>query len=125
MQALRVFLGVLVVGLCVADLPNHCLWEQVHGDWTFHMSSAGHSKGVKCSEGKRDFGSGNSNFGLGDPNYEVARKLRVRLSKPNLATMRDSDGNVVKGTWTMIYDEGAHQFTAPTHRCLLRIRSAD
>jgi len=87
-----------------ADLPNHCLWGQVKGTWTFHMSKGGDDKHVKCSKASSNFGSGD--YGLGAANYETHSKMQVTLGTPNIASMKTSSGKVVKGTWTMIYDEG-------------------
>jgi len=103
---MRAGVAVCLLAVVSADLPNHCLWNQVQGDWTFHMSKGDQSKGLKCSDEPQDFGSSRANFGLGEPNYTPSTKLKMKLSKPNKVSMLDSNGLEVHGTWTMIYDEG-------------------
>jgi cathepsin C len=88
----------------LADLPVHCLYNQIKGDWVFHMSSAGSDKGVKCSQASSNFGSGD--FGLGEPNYDVQTKYTVKLLEPNRVLATTASGEEVEGTWTMMYDEG-------------------
>eukprot|EP00658_Telonema_sp_P-2_P010117 TRINITY_DN13813_c0_g1_i1.p2 TRINITY_DN13813_c0_g1~~TRINITY_DN13813_c0_g1_i1.p2 ORF type:complete len:176 (+),score=29.65 TRINITY_DN13813_c0_g1_i1:221-748(+) len=96
---------VLLLAAVTADLPSHCLWSQVAGDWRFHLSSASHAKGVKCSDVAREDGAKHENYGLGEPTYEVDRTMEVRLEQPNVAIDIGS-GERTRGTWTMIYDEG-------------------
>jgi cathepsin C len=86
-----------------ADLPNHCLWNQVKGTWKFHMGARGGDKNVKCSKASNNYGSGD--FGLGSPAYETKESVDIELKAPNIAEMT-LDGKKHIGTWTMIYDEG-------------------
>jgi len=96
-----VLFGAAVVD---ADLPNHCLKEQVRGAWTFHLSKTDKSKHERCSKASTNFGGGD--FGLGEPNFDVQKQLKVHLGEPNVATMTDEHGKKHTGTWTMMYDEG-------------------
>lgn len=103
-SGLALLLATAALPYAAADLPNHCLWKQVHGAWTFHMSKASHNKHEKCSKAGNDFGGGD--FGLGEPAYETHEKYKVHLSAPNKAVVTDASGKNTHGTWTMIYDEG-------------------
>ena len=94
---------LVVVDVVNADLPNHCLYRQVQGTWTFHMSKTSKTKQEKCSKASSYFGGGD--FGLGEPNYETHKSVKVHLGEPNVATMKNEKGETVKGTWTMMYDE--------------------
>jgi cathepsin C len=86
-----------------ADLPNHCLREQVAGEeadiWTLHLGEAKYDKdSIDCKpEGKHQGG------------FDVHKKLKVSLNADNFkATEVGTDGKKTGtvGTWTMIYDEG-------------------
>jgi len=89
-----------------ADLDVHCLHKQVRGSWTFHMSEANMDKNtIKCSKANALYGSKESNYGLGEPNYQPVKQMEVELMEKNEAKAK-VDGKDVKGTWTMIYDEG-------------------
>jgi cathepsin C len=95
---------VVFLGVVEADLPNHCLKEQVRGSWTFHLSKTENSKHERCSKAGFNFGGGD--YGLGEPTYDVQKKLKIHLGEPNVATMTDEHGKKHTGTWTMMYDEG-------------------
>jgi len=96
--------GFFLLNAAQADLPNHCLYSQVSGAWTFHLSKADKAKHEKCSKASSDFGNGD--FGLGEPDYDVHQSVKVHLGTPNIAKMKDESGKEIVGTWTMIYDEG-------------------
>jgi len=66
-----------------------------------HQNKAKHEK---CSSASSNFGGGD--YGLGEPNYKADKQVKVHLSAPNVAQMKNDKGQEVKGTWTMIYDEG-------------------
>jgi len=112
---MKVLLMLCALACVHADLPNHCLWGQVKGKWTFHMSAAGQDKNIKCSKASNNFGSGD--FGLGEPAQPIIKSVQVHLEAPNIARMKQGDKEHL-GTWTMIYDEGfevrvnSHKFFA-------------
>lgn len=96
-----------MIGLCVllpfvaADLPMHCIRDQVIGTWDF---SIGPEK--TGMDDAREF-----DCGLASPKSEKAalksfseeRKISVELKLPYTAVDTKTKQ---QGTWTMIYDEG-------------------
>ncbi|XP_046390659.1 dipeptidyl peptidase 1-like [Ischnura elegans] len=68
-----------------ADIPVHCLYDDVVGKWEMHEGPREGSNDIAC-----DSSFTTNNFAVFD------------LQEPNIAI--DSYGN--KGTWTLIYDEG-------------------
>ena len=100
LQLVALFLAV------AADLPVHCLYKQVLGDWTFELEGNTftadlHNEKTYCGHGQPDQVQHLPNvdfmFQIEKPEY-----ISVRLSEPNLA----SSPQLGSGTWTMIYDEG-------------------
>merc|ERR1712086_680508 len=90
-----------------ADLPVHCTHAEVQGEWVFHRGQGGLEKaGAKCSKGAKRFDDRTDAYGLGEPNYKVVDQMKVKLLEPNVAVHTNAQGKQVKGTWTMIYDEG-------------------
>jgi cathepsin C len=90
-----------------ADLPVHCVHSQVRGTWTFHRGAGEKEKmGLKCSQTPEVYDHASDRYGLGEPNFQVADKIKVHLKEPNIAEHVDAQGKHHKGTWTMIYDEG-------------------
>lgn len=85
MKALFIAVVLVVVVSVVADIPVHCLYEQIQGTWRFHLGSNGFDNTVNCSEP-----------------FSEMQYTEIKLDYPNVAT--DESGNV--GTWTMIYDQG-------------------
>jgi cathepsin C len=84
---LAVFLAV-----AKADLPVHCVYEQVHGSWEFRVTADGKSRSVPlttCVYNK--------------PLTEATTSISIELQGPNIALNHDTGA---KGTWTMIYDQG-------------------
>jgi len=79
----------------------------VQGEWVFHRGQGGLEKaGAKCSKGAKRFDDRTDAYGLGEPNYKVVDQMKVKLLEPNVAVHTNAQGKQVKGTWTMIYDEG-------------------
>jgi cathepsin C len=78
-------LSIALLGFCFADLPNHCLFDEVVGEWTFQVGPATGNKFIDCSafKGSKD-------------------TFKLSLTAP--CNVTDSKGN--KGFWTMVYDEG-------------------
>merc|ERR1711871_46269 len=99
-MSMRVAFAAGLLALARADLPMHCLRDQVLGTWDLEIGAE-----TTPMSGARDF-----DCGLASPQtaqaalkaFDVKRKLSVKLELPYVAT--SSDGH--KGTWTMIYDEG-------------------
>lgn len=81
---LKLLLGLSFLLFAAADLPIHCLQEQIVGKWIFHLGAGDFSNNITCDK------------------FTPLRDYQVVLSLPNIAT--DRDGNT--GTWTMVYDEG-------------------
>jgi len=98
-----------------ADLNVHCLHKHVRGTWTFHLGTPNqHKENIICSKGvTRAWGDKANNFGLGKPNFSVAKSIQIELSHPNIATTMVK-GKKEQGTWTMIYDEGFEVTIADT-----------
>jgi len=88
-----------------ADIPVHCLHTHVRGTWTFHRSAANGDRhsAANCNKAGNYLGGGD--FGLGEPGFTPADAIQVHLSSPNIASAKIG-GKDVKGTWTMMYDEG-------------------
>jgi cathepsin C len=104
---------VLIAAPAWADLPVHCLHEDVRGTWTFHLGAANLDKNQisqephMCSKGVTTaYGSKTNNYGLSsEPNFLVQKQIKVELAHPNIARTT-ANGQTHEGTWTMIYDEG-------------------
>merc|ERR1711935_625729 len=99
-----------------ADLPVHCTHAEVQGEWVFHRGQGGLEKaGAKCSKGAKRFDDRTDAYGLGEPNYKVVDQMKVKLLEPNVAVHTNAQGKQVKGTWTMIYDEGFEVIARTRH----------
>lgn len=84
-----------------ADLPIHCIHEQVVGKWTFELDKGkGDKKTTTCGYPRPD--SNRAHFENPPPAVKVAEELELTLSAPN--QVESTDGQ--RGTWTLIYDEG-------------------
>jgi len=82
----------------LADLPVHCLRHQIVGHWQFVLSNPS-SERSGCGHHRPDVEEGQPGFSIVDHNR--GKEVTVELQQPNIARI-----NGVKGTWTMIYDEG-------------------
>ena len=74
-----------VAGLCLADLPIDCRYEDVVGTWRFTESERTGDASLACKE-------------VG----EVVYTNLFTFSYPNIVT--DDIGNT--GTWTLVYNQG-------------------
>lgn len=103
MRALLVICVALFasVVLVQADLPIHCLNNQVAGTWVFKLTAES-DKADSCGYHAPDV---NALHFTKQKNQQikVARKLTYTLVQPN--QVHDAAGKVV-GHWTMVYDEG-------------------
>ncbi|KAL0488577.1 dipeptidyl peptidase [Acrasis kona] len=72
-----------------ADLPTHCVIDQVLGEWTFSLTKDTYDNTVV------------KKYPL-DSTPEFTETLKVTLAEPDVATLADG----TKGRWTLIYDEG-------------------
>jgi cathepsin C len=88
-----------------ADIPVHCLHKHILGEWTFHRGTSNnpHTHAASCNKAGSYLGGGD--FGLGEAAFKTEDKIQVKLASPNFASAR-INGKTVKGTWTMMYDEG-------------------
>ncbi len=92
-----IFAAALLAFLCfsfvAADLPVHCLWEQIQGDWILNLGQNGFSKDVvnTCT--------------LTTPVTSV-KSIRVSLQEPDVATTPDGS----TGFFTMVYDQVLYNF---------------
>ncbi|XP_046390646.1 dipeptidyl peptidase 1-like [Ischnura elegans] len=78
-------LCILGIHTALADIPVHCLYEDVVGKWELHEGPRDGSNDIAC-----------------DSSFTTDNFAVVDLQEPNVAV--DQYGNV--GTWTLIYDEG-------------------
>ncbi|XP_068228795.1 dipeptidyl peptidase 1-like [Palaemon carinicauda] len=81
----RVFLLTGFLAAVLADLPIHCLYEEIRGTWTFSETDRVHDHTLNC-----------------DTLGEIVHTSTFTLEYPN--TVTDEFGN--QGTWTLMYDEG-------------------
>lgn len=84
-----------------ADLPIHCLNNQVAGSWVFEMSADTYDKSESCGYHAPDVNA--LHFTKKAMKFAVARKMEFTLVQPN--QVHDGAGKVI-GHWTMVYDEG-------------------
>lgn len=68
-----------------ADIPVHCVYDQVVGTWELQLSRSGFDNSIDCSKP-----------------FATAKTVRVTLEDPNVASTEHGE----KGTWTLVYDEG-------------------
>jgi cathepsin C len=96
-------LAILALASCAvvsfADLPVHCLRNEVVGEWTFTLLKANSSRSA-CGHRRPDKEEVQPSRSMFD-NLKDSSYLRVQLSDPNLAKVQGQ-----AGTWTMVYDEG-------------------
>jgi len=90
MRATLAFVLFITLAFTVlADLPTHCVIDQVLGDWTFSLTKNTYDNTVV------------KQYPL-ESTPELTEKLRIKLQEPDIATLEDG----TKGRWTLIYDEG-------------------
>eukprot|EP00359_Climacostomum_virens_P003150 CAMPEP_0204917340 /NCGR_PEP_ID=MMETSP1397-20131031/14927_1 /ASSEMBLY_ACC=CAM_ASM_000891 /TAXON_ID=49980 /ORGANISM="Climacostomum Climacostomum virens, Strain Stock W-24" /LENGTH=525 /DNA_ID=CAMNT_0052090137 /DNA_START=604 /DNA_END=2179 /DNA_ORIENTATION=+ len=99
------FIVALLATSVLADLPVHCTWTQVVGDWTFTLD-------------KQTFTADLSNpltfCGHGQPDkvQKIAPETKLHFDREDQVEVSFSEPNIAKssrygeGTWTMVYDEG-------------------
>jgi cathepsin C len=107
---------VVMVGILCAfpvafgDLPVHCPHHTIVGAWDFAMSAPTQFKNLQCAKPKTGqscfYGSCMKNKVIGPPNFKPDYTWTVSLANPNIAVVTDDKHNVLKGTWTTVYDEG-------------------
>lgn len=83
MLSLLFFLCLLGDTLC--DTPAECSFDQVKGDWVFHMGTGGNDNTLNCDD------------------FEVVDKITIHLKSPDIARL---SGHGDDGFWTMIYNQG-------------------
>ncbi|KJE95476.1 cathepsin C [Capsaspora owczarzaki ATCC 30864] len=83
--ALLALLGVAAVAR--ADIPVHCLYDQIVGTWRFDMGANNGDNSLVCN----------------DDTFNPVKSLHLRFAEPNI--VYNSSGIQV-ADWTMIYDEG-------------------
>ena len=82
-----VFLAALLLPSVLADTPANCSYEEISGEWYFHIGKKGYDNTISCSS-----------FSVAS----VESAQVVRLLYPDIAV--DDLGN--KGFWTLIYNQG-------------------
>jgi cathepsin C len=99
MVKMNVAVVCALFGVASADLPVHCLKNQIEGDWDFFLSAPS-DKRSSCGHRHPDVEDGQParQAFVGNPH----KTQRISLTSPNVAK---TDGDA-HGTWTMIYDEG-------------------
>ena len=88
------FLGV-ACQLALADIPVHCLYENVYGTWTFYKTEPNYDNQViynQCSIDKKQL-----------PTTKLDT-VTIKLSEPNIAILMGKP--TVRGHFTMVYDQG-------------------
>ena len=94
---------VLATYAPLADLPVHCLQQQIIGDWSLMV---GGSNAAPQLCGHHTPGTVQDVEAAEHPSLNVER-LRLRLEAPDLATAISETGEEGEvGWWTMIYDQG-------------------
>lgn len=97
----RIAALLALVSLARADLPIHCVHDQVFGTWELQFSESQAQRqmcGYKSPDQNEQHFSG-YNFSLAS-----ARKVTVDVAPPALLSSRT--GESVPGMWSMVYDEG-------------------
>lgn len=87
MSMFRIALGALSARFAIADIPVHCLAEDVLGKWEINFIGDRSASFPDCMAVRSTF---------------IVKKETLDLSAPNVVV--DSQGR--QGTWTMVYDEG-------------------
>lgn len=93
----------IVFSLALADLPVHCTFKQILGDWTFTLSQDTFSAYLDdsltyCGHGQPDHILDLKSSFYFPNSYDHT----VTLQEPNIAI----SSSLGRGSWTMIYDEG-------------------
>jgi cathepsin C len=94
---LTILAAFILPQLVHADLPVHCLRNQVAGEWVFELGPLS-DKRTSCGHERPDVEESQPSR---DEVGAATTKLAMTLKSPNSV---ESSGK--KGTWTMIYDEG-------------------
>ena len=99
--------GLLALGVALsgarADLPVHCLHQQIRGRWRFHLGPLAAGSGAPPRACGHHL-PGSKEDVMADPSARVvnATPYDLALADPDLVT----DGHGLRGFWTMVYDEG-------------------
>jgi len=83
---LRATLLAVALQQSVADIPAHCLQEDVLGSWDLEISSQTFETLPDCTQ-----------------DHGLTHKQTLTLSLPNIVTLGPGGDS---GTWTMVYDQG-------------------
>ena len=87
----------------------HCTHLDVLGDWELAVSGLESGSFETCGHVAPDriMTSVNHHIGWETPGFATqARRVKIRLSNPNVATILGEDGSeAAKGKWTFVYDE--------------------
>eukprot|EP00747_Dinoflagellata_sp_TGD_P166414 gnl/TRDRNA2_/TRDRNA2_189164_c0_seq1.p1 gnl/TRDRNA2_/TRDRNA2_189164_c0~~gnl/TRDRNA2_/TRDRNA2_189164_c0_seq1.p1 ORF type:complete len:552 (+),score=122.72 gnl/TRDRNA2_/TRDRNA2_189164_c0_seq1:89-1744(+) len=98
-------LALLCCRSATADLPVHCLFHEVVGEWRFVLGPLSPQRS-SCGHAHPDLVEAQPPQRLVDDSLRnstaAASELFVTLRSPNIA----STSHDPKGTWTMVYDEG-------------------
>ena len=86
MWKISVVVVLVLLPLALGDTPANCTYEEMSGNWTFYIGSAGHDNTLDCSG-----------------NFPTVSKVTVHLVWPDVA--KDDKGNT--GFWTIIYNQGS------------------
>lgn len=89
-----------LLAVALADLPVHCLRNQIVGDWVFHLGPLSETR-TSCGHGRPDLPSEQPALTL-----DTSTELEVTFSEPNSVRVLSGAGNGGTGTFSMIYDEG-------------------
>mmetsp|Transcript_48995 Transcript_48995/g.106687 ORF Transcript_48995/g.106687 Transcript_48995/m.106687 type:complete len:520 (+) Transcript_48995:132-1691(+) len=103
----------LLASLAAADLPAHCVMQDVAGSWTFQLSQGAEAEHIgSCGHAEPNDVSSMLRIDAKQVVPKVAKNVTIHLTtevargKGNMKKLvaRDSEGNV--GHWTMIFDMG-------------------
>lgn len=102
---------VWLVELARADLPVHCPHHTIRGTWQFSLGAGNETKTLSCNRKPQQtrvcfYGSCYENRVLGAAKFKSVEKVTVVLSDPDDAMVTDGRGNIHRGTWTNVYDQG-------------------
>ena len=99
---------LILLGLLVGvagDLPVHCTYKQIEGNWVFTLNSETFKPSLQDSQTYCGHGQPDQVLNIKPSkvfSFEKPLEEEVTLSEPNTAT----SSTYGKGTWTMVYDEG-------------------
>jgi len=123
---------ILLVLICAsvrADLPIHCLKEDIIGDWTFELTSIEEKTSLLLNACGHDFPDNPlTSYKAMKDLFVTDQTVSISLLQNNSVTydtqdrlFRSSNDSSALGSWTMVYNEGfelrvsEHRFFSFSH----------